>query len=595
MKRAILIGSANFDPDSGIEPLRFPENDVTALESVLRSDEFGFDHISKVLDQASHQVVERLDELMLESDFDDFILIYFSGHGKINSTGELFLSCRNTRESRLNSTGLKYRHIMDLLEAHARDRVAIILDCCYAGRAVSGLKGSVHEQVKSELDSGRGIFVLGASGATQTAEERELDGHGIFTKQIIEGLTSGAADIDSDGSISLSDLAKYVRDEFRKKKISQDPIAAGMIKSGDLILGTNRKVVHSKMIADIRSKIDAARPQFSKATYRAVEDYLDEASARSDFGKVTQEQEFVSLRAFAARGSTEDVIVAFLRASRSEPSRQKELQKAPPITEPSTSAQPPQSESKPKPKPKPQAQQRDQPLVASDVFATPSLPSTSEPPTEEMIEATPAQPQRLESKPSAQQPHLPLFASDALATSSLPSTSESPIDETIETEVETAVQTGPHVLPTFLRPPHEEPDLELVASSSALIDKRWRPVNFIQAIVSGFQNYVNFSARAARSEFWLWTLFSFLASITAELLDLAVDSSALQILVCLALFLPSLAVSVRRLHDLGRTGWWLLLIFTVVGIVPLVFWNCVRGTAGPNRFGPDPLAGCRGA
>ena len=252
MRRAVLIASAKFDEDSGIAPLRFPEDDVAALESILQSEDFGFDHITQLVDQPNNQVLERLDQLMCESNFDDFILIYFSGHGKINANGELFLSCRNTKESRLNSTGLKYRHIMDLVEAHARDRVAIILDCCYAGRAVSGLKGSVQEQVASALDTGRGIFVLGASGATQTAEERELDGHGVFTKQIIEGLTSGDADVDSDGRISLSDLATYVRENLRKQKFAQEPIAAGMIKSGDLILGTNRKTAHSKTLAAAR-------------------------------------------------------------------------------------------------------------------------------------------------------------------------------------------------------------------------------------------------------------------------------------------------------------------------------------------------------
>jgi uncharacterized membrane protein YhaH (DUF805 family) len=54
--------------------------------------------------------------------------------------------------------------------------------------------------------------------------------------------------------------------------------------------------------------------------------------------------------------------------------------------------------------------------------------------------------------------------------------------------------------------------------------------------------------------------------------------------------LPGLAVWVRRLHDIDRTGWWLLIVFTVIGIILLVAWACTRGTPGPNRFGPDPLA-----
>jgi uncharacterized membrane protein YhaH (DUF805 family) len=120
-------------------------------------------------------------------------------------------------------------------------------------------------------------------------------------------------------------------------------------------------------------------------------------------------------------------------------------------------------------------------------------------------------------------------------------------------------------------------------------------MNFTQAISSGFQNYVGFSARAARSEYWFWTLFTVLVSIAATLIDLALfrsfDFSPLSTIASLGLLLPSLAVGVRRLHDLDRTGWWLLLIITVIGSILLLVWFCMRGTAGPNRFGPDPLAG----
>ncbi len=120
-------------------------------------------------------------------------------------------------------------------------------------------------------------------------------------------------------------------------------------------------------------------------------------------------------------------------------------------------------------------------------------------------------------------------------------------------------------------------------------------MNFTQAIASGFQNYVNFSGRAARSEYWFWTLFTVLVSIAALLIDLALfgdmDVSPINGIVSLGLFLPSLAVAIRRLHDLDRTGWWFLLILTVIGGIVLLVWYCMRGTIGPNRFGPDPLGG----
>lgn len=114
-------------------------------------------------------------------------------------------------------------------------------------------------------------------------------------------------------------------------------------------------------------------------------------------------------------------------------------------------------------------------------------------------------------------------------------------------------------------------------------------MNFQQAIVSGFQNYVNFAGRAARSEFWYWALFVFLVNIAANLVDAAIDVGLISALASLALFLPGIAVSVRRLHDLDRTGWWLLIALTGVGIILLIVWWCMKGTTGSNRFGPDPL------
>jgi uncharacterized membrane protein YhaH (DUF805 family) len=115
-------------------------------------------------------------------------------------------------------------------------------------------------------------------------------------------------------------------------------------------------------------------------------------------------------------------------------------------------------------------------------------------------------------------------------------------------------------------------------------------MNFGQAISSGFSNYVNFSGRACRSAFWYWALFGALVGLVAQFVDAFIGVPATNILVSLGLFLPGLTVSVRRLHDIDRTGWWLLLLFTVIGIFVLLYWDCVKGTAGPNRYGPDSLA-----
>jgi uncharacterized membrane protein YhaH (DUF805 family) len=119
-------------------------------------------------------------------------------------------------------------------------------------------------------------------------------------------------------------------------------------------------------------------------------------------------------------------------------------------------------------------------------------------------------------------------------------------------------------------------------------------MNFVQAIGSGFRNYITFSGRAARSEYWYWALFVLLASVVAGVLDLASfpysTISPFGAIVTIVTFLPGLAVAARRMHDLDRTAWWLLILLTGIGAIILLIWFCFKGTAGPNRFGPDPLA-----
>jgi uncharacterized membrane protein YhaH (DUF805 family) len=118
-----------------------------------------------------------------------------------------------------------------------------------------------------------------------------------------------------------------------------------------------------------------------------------------------------------------------------------------------------------------------------------------------------------------------------------------------------------------------------------------------EAISYCFRNYVGFNGRAARSEYWYWTLFVYLLLIVAWLIDMTVFGfnttgvNPMTVLASLATLLPTLAVSARRLHDIDRSGWWALLIFTVIGYIVLIYWACMRGSVGANRFGPDPLEG----
>lgn len=120
------------------------------------------------------------------------------------------------------------------------------------------------------------------------------------------------------------------------------------------------------------------------------------------------------------------------------------------------------------------------------------------------------------------------------------------------------------------------------------------------------RKYADFNGRARRSEYWLFALFVALVQIGAGILtwfvggDLGEDAFAtpasavialLYFGFCLYIFIPSLAVSFRRLHDSGRTAWWLLLgLIPILGHLVLLIFMILDGTPGENRFGPNPKA-----
>lgn len=119
-------------------------------------------------------------------------------------------------------------------------------------------------------------------------------------------------------------------------------------------------------------------------------------------------------------------------------------------------------------------------------------------------------------------------------------------------------------------------------------------MNFVESIKFGFSNYVNFQGRTRRSGFWYWVLFEVLVSAVFSILSGGKSDNffgMLGSLASLALFLPSLAYSVRRLHDINKSGWFVLFaLIPLVGWIFLLVWYVKDSDQGDNRFGPSPKA-----
>jgi uncharacterized membrane protein YhaH (DUF805 family) len=113
------------------------------------------------------------------------------------------------------------------------------------------------------------------------------------------------------------------------------------------------------------------------------------------------------------------------------------------------------------------------------------------------------------------------------------------------------------------------------------------------------KRYAEFTGRSRRKEYWMFVLLSIGIYIVASILDgiaglnrtIAGTYGPITLLVALGLLVPTLAVSIRRLHDSDRSGWWLLLgLVPLVGEIIVLVFMVLKGTRGANRFGADPKA-----
>ena len=117
-------------------------------------------------------------------------------------------------------------------------------------------------------------------------------------------------------------------------------------------------------------------------------------------------------------------------------------------------------------------------------------------------------------------------------------------------------------------------------------------MDFQTSIKTCLNKYAVFSGRASRSEFWFFVLFGTLGGIIAAIIDTMIlgypfeEEGPINLIFSVALIIPSISVTARRLHDINRSGWWQLLWFTIIGGILLIIWHVTKGENKKNRFGP---------
>ncbi|MDU9048465.1 MAG: DUF1566 domain-containing protein [Candidatus Electrothrix sp. Rat3] len=323
-KYAILIASSEYSTESGLTRLRCPENDVDALDAILSSPDFGnFTETFVFRNASSDKIRPALNSVLVNAEKDDLILIYFSGHGKLNRLGHLCLATANTDCKALEATSVRAATIKSYFDLSYSRKKILLLDCCFSGAAgeeFAPTKGGIDGELRS-ISQGEGTFIMTASSSVQTAVEKEGDQYGLFTKHLVQGIRSGEADKNEDGFVDMQELYDYVHAKVREEG-AQEPMQWGQDVKGKLIISRSGKESKKKRLQKIRQRL------YGLGAQDALPDHLITEAMRilaaEDLTEGEQEQSSLLEQLVAEKIRPADFIVQWMRiafAGRDEPDK----------------------------------------------------------------------------------------------------------------------------------------------------------------------------------------------------------------------------------------------------------------------------------
>ncbi|MGB3492187.1 MAG: caspase family protein [Elainellaceae cyanobacterium] len=226
-KLALIIGVSTYA--SGFSPLPSAIRDGEAMRATLQSPEIGkFDDVVLITDPDPLQMQEAIERTFSGRKKDDLIVLFFSGHGVKDNNGKLYLATALTKKTDrgdlVKSTAVSASFIHDIMKDSRSKRKVIILDCCFSGAFAHGLsaKDDGTVDLKSQL-GGEGCAVLTSSSSVQYSFEQQGEELSVYTRYLVEGMQTGAADLGSDGYISVDELHEYAQSKVHEESPSMNP------------------------------------------------------------------------------------------------------------------------------------------------------------------------------------------------------------------------------------------------------------------------------------------------------------------------------------------------------------------------------------
>jgi len=250
---ALVVANEDY-ADDGLRRLAAPGRDADALAEILGDRSVGGFDVQVLRNESAQQIRFAIEDFFADRSPTDLLLVHFSCHGVKNASGELFLAAADTRPTRLASTAVAADFVNRQMADSRAQRIALFLDCCYGGAFPRGMvvRAAPAAQVgdafadQQDLGGGRGRVVVTASSAMQYAFEGEelapdADvGTSVFTKALVDGLTTGEADRDGDGWVGLTELFSYVSEQVRQAVPQQTPQMWTFGSQGDMHIARSR-------------------------------------------------------------------------------------------------------------------------------------------------------------------------------------------------------------------------------------------------------------------------------------------------------------------------------------------------------------------
>jgi uncharacterized caspase-like protein len=224
-KYALLIGVDTYG--EGLQPLPAASKDVAALREVLLNSHMGgFDEAKLLINPTQPEMAQEIELWFQDRQPDDLVLLFFSGHGVKDDRRSLYFAAANTEKRRdrlVRSTATSARFLHDCIHGCKAKYQVLILDCCFSG-AFGDLIGKDDGEIplKEQLGAEGRVVLTSTSAVDYSFEEKGAD-LSIYTRYLVEGIATGAADEDGDGVITVDELHSYAGRKVKETSPAMSP------------------------------------------------------------------------------------------------------------------------------------------------------------------------------------------------------------------------------------------------------------------------------------------------------------------------------------------------------------------------------------